>query len=80
MELLGLHLQLHAVPSRGKTWARGSKWVATHSALSVAQFRATHFPPSSKGNKYALTAVCMFTGYTFCIPIKNKTAEEVVTA
>ena len=34
-------------------------------------------PPSSKGNKYALTAVCMLTGYTFCIPIKNKSAEVV---
>ena len=36
--------------------------------------------PSSKGNRYALTAVCMLTGYTFCIPIKNKSAEEIVTA
>ena len=32
--------------------------------------------PSLKGNRYALTAVCMLTGYTFCIPIKNKLAEE----
>ena len=37
-------------------------------------------PPSSKGNRYALTAVCMLTGYTFCIPIKNKSAEEIVMA
>ena len=37
-------------------------------------------PPSSKGNRYVLTAVCMLTGYTFCIPIKNKSAEEIVTA
>ena len=37
-------------------------------------------PPSSKGNRYALTAVCMLTGFTFCIPIKNKSAEEVITA
>ena len=37
-------------------------------------------PPSSKGNRYALTAVCMLTGYTFCIPIKNKSAEEIATA
>ena len=37
-------------------------------------------PPSSKGNRYALTAVCMLTGFTFCIPIKNKSAEEVMTA
>ena len=36
--------------------------------------------PSSKGNKYALTAICMLTGYTFSIPIKNKSAEEIVTA
>ena len=35
------------------------------------------YPPSSKGNRYALTAVCMLTGFTFCIPIKNKTAQEV---
>ena len=37
-------------------------------------------PPSFKGNRYALTAVCMLTGYMFCIPIKNKSAEEVMTA
>ena len=37
-------------------------------------------PPSSKGNRYALTAVCMLTGYTFCISIKSKSAEEIVTA
>ena len=37
-------------------------------------------PPSSKGNRYALTAVCMLTGYTFCIPIKNKSVEEIATA
>ena len=36
-------------------------------------------PSSSKGNSYALTAVCMLTGYTFCIPLKNKTAEVITT-
>ena len=36
-------------------------------------------PPSSKADRYALTAVCMLTGFTFCIPIKNKSAEEVIT-
>ena len=34
-------------------------------------------PPSSKENRYALTAVCMLTGYMFCI--KNKSAEEIIT-
>ena len=37
-------------------------------------------PPSSKGHKYALTVICMLTGYTFCIPLKTKTAAEVVKA
>ena len=37
-------------------------------------------PASSKGNRYALTAICMLTGFTFCIPLRNKTAEEVVKA
>ena len=38
------------------------------------------FYPSTKGNKYALTVICMLTGYTFCIPIPSKKATEVVTA
>ena len=37
-------------------------------------------PPSSKGHKYALTVICMLTGYTFCIPLMTKTAAEVVKA
>ena len=37
-------------------------------------------PPSSKGNKYALTVICMFTGYTFCIPLPDKKAEMVLKA
>ena len=38
------------------------------------------YPASSKGNRYALTAICMLTGFTFCIPLKSKKAEDVVTA
>ena len=38
------------------------------------------FTQSKRGNKYALTVICMLTGYTFCIPITSKTAEEVVKA
>ena len=36
--------------------------------------------PSSKENRYALSAVCMLTGFTFCIPIKSKKAEDVMKA
>ena len=37
-------------------------------------------PPTSLGHHYALTAVCMLTGFTWCIPLKTKTAEEVAKA
>ena len=37
-------------------------------------------PLSSKGNRYALTAVCMLTNFVFCIPLKNKSASEIITA
>ena len=37
-------------------------------------------PPTSKGKKYALTVICMLTGCVFFIPLKNKTAEEVLQA
>ena len=37
-------------------------------------------PESSKGNRFALTAVCMLTGFTFCIPLKNKRAENIIKA
>ena len=33
---------------------------------------------SSKGNRYALTAVCMLTGFMLCIPLKSKRAEVVI--
>ena len=37
-------------------------------------------PTSSKGNRYALTAVCILTGFTFCIPLKSIHAEDVIKA
>ena len=37
-------------------------------------------PPTSRGHCYALTAVCMLTGFTWCVPLKTKTAEEVMKA
>ena len=37
-------------------------------------------PPTSHGHHYALTAVCMLTGLTWCVPLKTKTAEEVSKA
>ena len=37
-------------------------------------------PPTTKRNRYALTVICMLTGYVFCIPLKTITAEEVLQA
>ena len=34
-------------------------------------------PPSSQGNKYTLTVICMLSGWTWCIPIQDKTAPIV---
>ena len=33
---------------------------------------------TSSGHEYVLTVICMLTGYVFCIPLKTKTAEEIV--
>ena len=38
------------------------------------------YPPSSKGNRYALTRVGMLTGFTWCIPIRSKKAADVARA
>ena len=37
-------------------------------------------PPTVRKNKYALTVICMLMGYVFCVPLKTKTAEEVIQA
>ena len=37
-------------------------------------------PPSSQGNCYTLTGVCMLTEFTWCIPIKSKKAADVARA
>ena len=37
-------------------------------------------PTSSKGNRFALTAICMLTGFTFCLPSKSKPTEDVINA
>ena len=37
-------------------------------------------PPTTKRNRYALTVICMPTVNVFSIPLKAKTAEEVLQA
>ena len=38
------------------------------------------YPPTSRKHWYALTVICMLTGYVFCVPLKTKTSEEVIQA
>ena len=38
------------------------------------------YPPSRSGHKYALTVICVLTGYVFCMPLKTKQASEVLQA
>ena len=38
------------------------------------------YPLSKSGHKYALTVICMLTGYVSCIPLKSKQANEVLQA
>ena len=37
-------------------------------------------PPTRHGHRFASTGSCMLTGLTWCVPLKTKTADEVVTA
>ena len=36
--------------------------------------------PTNRNLRYALTIICMLTGYVFCVPLKTKTAEEGIQA
>ena len=38
------------------------------------------YPPSTRGNRYALTIICMLTGWVWCVPIPDKTANAVLKA
>ena len=48
--------------------------------LFISMDLVTPLHPSNKDHQYALTVICMLTGYTFCIHIKTKTATKVVHA
>ena len=47
--------------------------------ISMDLIREFH-PPSVQGNKYVLAVICMLSGWTWCIPIPDKTAPVVVKA
>ena len=35
-------------------------------------------PPTSHGHRYALTAVCMLTGFTWCVPLKKNQLKRLL--
>ena len=38
------------------------------------------YPANYRNHRYVLTIICMLTAYVFCVPLKTKTAEEVIQA
>ena len=54
--------------------------VATFPMQFISMDLIEFHPPTTKEKTYALTVICMLTGYVFCIPLKTKTAEEVLQA
>ena len=73
------------VPSARNTIKKWSRYNKLHFEASLAQVKfismdliGEFHPPSSRGNRYALTVICMHTGFVFCIPLKTKSAEDVV--
>ena len=53
--------------------------VATFSMQFISMDLIGEFhPPTSKKHRYALTVICMLTGYVFCVPLKTKTAEACI--
>ena len=53
---------------------------STHGFYLYGLNRRIPPPRTSHGHRYALTAFCMLTGFTWCVPLKTKTAEEVAKA
>ena len=56
-----------------------------HPSMSVMDFICMDLigefhPPSRCGHCFALSACCMLTGFTWCVPLKTMTEDEVVTA
>ena len=37
-------------------------------------------PPSTQGNKFTLRVICMLSGWTWCIPIVDKSVPVMVQA
>ena len=46
----------------------------------VAMDTMGHLPVTSKGNRWALTAICLHMSYAFTILMMTKSAENVVQA
>ena len=72
------------MPKRNKQVVKYAKLhfdVATFPMQFISMDLIGEFHPStSRKHKYALTVICMLTGYVFCVPLWPKTAEEVIQA
>ena len=70
---------------------RRNKWVVKYATFhfDVAAFPMQFIsmdligefhPPTIRKHQYALTVICMLTGYVFCAPLKTEITEEVIQA
>ena len=67
-----------------KQWVEKSKYIKDNFRPGcipmefISMDLVGRFTRTTDGHEYALTVICMLTGYVFCIPLKMKTAEEIV--
>ena len=78
---------MYSCTANSARYAPNKKWIKlstsrTISDLDVCPWSSSpwvgRFSRVSSGHKYALTVICMLTGYVFCILLKTKSAEEIV--
>ena len=53
-------------------------WPATMPMEFISMDLVGRFSRITSDHEYALTVICMLTGYVFCIPLKSKSAEEIM--
>ena len=67
-----------------KQWVEKSKYIKDNFRPGcipmefISMDLVGRFTRTTSGHEYALTMICMLTGYMFCIPLKMKSAEEIV--
>ena len=52
-----------------------------HISMTVLDIsKMGHLPVMSKGNRWALIAICLFTLYVFLVPMEESSSENIIQA